>query len=36
MPKVFTGKIAIPGDKIDEYFDALKLAEGGANRPLSI
>ena len=27
MPKVFTGKIAIPGDKIDEYFKALEKAE---------
>ncbi len=27
MPKVFTGKIVIPGDKIDEYFKALEQAE---------
>ena len=27
MAKVFTGKVAIPGDKLDEYFQALKEAE---------
>lgn len=27
MPKVFTGKIVIPGDKIDEYLELLKKAE---------
>ena len=27
MAKVFTGKIAIPGDKIEEYFKALQEAE---------
>ncbi|NEX23111.1 site-specific integrase [Thiorhodococcus mannitoliphagus] len=27
MPKVFTGKVMIPGDKIDEYFQARKEAE---------
>ena len=29
MAKVFTGKVAIPGDKLDEYFQALKEAEEG-------
>ncbi len=27
MPQVFTGKIVIPGDKIDEYFKAMEEAE---------
>ena len=27
MAEVFTGKIMIPGDKIEEYFDALAKAE---------
>ena len=27
MAKVFTGKVIIPGDKIDEYFALLKEAE---------
>lgn len=27
MAKVFTGKVVIPGDKIDEYFQALAAAE---------
>lgn len=27
MPKVFKGKIVIPGDKIDEYLEMLKKAE---------
>ena len=27
MAKVFTGKVVIPGDKIDEYFQALQQAE---------
>jgi site-specific recombinase XerD len=27
MAKVFTGKVVIPGDKIQEYFEALKQAE---------
>lgn len=27
MPKVFTGKAIIPGDKIDEYIELLKKAE---------
>jgi len=27
MPKVFIGKVIIPGDKIDEYIAALKKAE---------
>jgi site-specific recombinase XerD len=27
MAKVFTGKVVIPGDKIHEYFEALKQAE---------
>ena len=27
MAKVFTGKVSIPGDKIDEYFAAMKQAE---------
>lgn len=27
MAQVFTGKVVIPGDKIDEYFQALQQAE---------
>ena len=27
MPKVFTGRVVIPGDKIDEYFQALQAVE---------
>ena len=27
MAQVFTGKVAIPGDKIDEYFKAMEEAE---------
>lgn len=27
MAKVFTGRVVIPGDKINEYFEALKQAE---------
>lgn len=27
MAKVFTGKVVIPGDKIDEYFRALAAAK---------
>jgi len=27
MPKVFTGKVVIPGDKIDEYLEMLRKAE---------
>ena len=27
MPKVFTGKVIIPGDKIDDYLEMLKKAE---------
>jgi site-specific recombinase XerD len=27
MPKVFTGKVIIPGDKIDEYFEMLEKEE---------
>lgn len=27
MAKVYTGKVAIPGNKIDEYFELLKEAE---------
>jgi site-specific recombinase XerD len=27
MAKVFNGKVSIPGDKIDEYFEAMKKAE---------
>jgi len=27
MPKVFTGKVVIPGDKIEEYLEMLKMAE---------
>ena len=27
MPKVFTGKVLIPGDKLKEYFDLMKAAE---------
>lgn len=27
MPKVFTGKVAIPGDKIDEYIEMMEEAE---------
>jgi hypothetical protein len=27
MSKVFTGRVVIPGDKINEYFDALQQAE---------
>jgi len=27
MPKVFTGKVIIPGDKIDEYFKLMEQAE---------
>ena len=27
MAKVFTGRVKIPGDKLDEYFTALKQAE---------
>lgn len=27
MPKVFRGKVVIPGDKIDEYLEMLKEAE---------
>lgn len=27
MARVFTGKVVIPGDKIDEYFQALQQAE---------
>jgi hypothetical protein len=27
MPKVFTGKVIIPGDKIDEYLEMLEKAE---------
>ncbi|MBF0211485.1 MAG: site-specific integrase [Desulfamplus sp.] len=26
MPKVYTGKVAIPGDKIDEYFKLMQQA----------
>ncbi len=28
MPQVYTGKIVIPGDQIDAYFEALQEAEG--------
>jgi site-specific recombinase XerD len=27
MARVFTGKVVIPGDKLDEYFQALQAAE---------
>jgi len=27
MPKVFTGKVVIPGDKLDDYLQALEAAE---------
>jgi len=27
MAKVFSGQVFIPGDKIDEYFEAMKKAE---------
>ena len=27
MAKVFTGRVAIPGDKIEEYFEAMAAAE---------
>jgi len=27
MPKVFTGEVVIPGDKIEEYFQLLAAAE---------
>lgn len=27
MPRVFTGKVVIPGDKIEEYIDMLEKAE---------
>ncbi|MDI6916276.1 MAG: site-specific integrase [Thermoplasmatales archaeon] len=27
MPKVYTGKVVIPGDKIEEYLEMLKKAE---------
>ena len=27
MAQVFTGRVVIPGDKLDEYFDAMKKAE---------
>jgi site-specific recombinase XerD len=27
MAKVFTGRVVIPGDKVDEYFQALQQAE---------
>ena len=27
MPRVFTGKVVIPGDKIDEYLEMLEKAE---------
>lgn len=27
MAKVFTGRVVIPGDKINEYFDAIEQAE---------
>ena len=27
MPRVFTGKVVIPGDKIDEYIEMLEKAE---------
>ncbi len=33
MPEVFTGKVLIPGDQIDDYLTALKEAEEA--RPLS-
>lgn len=32
MPQVFTGKVVIPGDKLDEYFNLLKEAEN-ARKP---
>ena len=31
MPEVFTGKIVIPDDKIDEYFKAMVEAEKEGN-----
>jgi hypothetical protein len=27
MAKVFTGRVVIPGDKIEQYFEALQQAE---------
>jgi hypothetical protein len=27
MPKVFTGKVVIPGDQLDDYLQALEAAE---------
>jgi len=27
MPQVFTGKVIIPGDKINEYFKIMEQAE---------
>jgi len=30
MAKVFTGKVAIPGDQIDQYLQALETAEAAS------
>jgi len=31
MAKVFTGKVVISGDRINEYFEALQQAEAAKN-----